>query len=454
MKEHRIEEIPDRAALATLYDTHRTGYEITLAAVLSEVAETLRGAGVRPTLKSRVKEFDSYYEKKIRLLRKAWSESSPATPVNDILAIRAVCPFLGDLATAERALCTHFNVVEIERKGAERSFREFGYESIHLLVRIPATYAAECEGLERDVVEIQLRTILQEAWAEVEHELVYKAEFTPFDEPMKRKLAALNANLSLSDIIFQEILDYQKRLTRELARRRSAFYAKIEDVADSPQPSLLESRGLGPPDTKFEGIPVDDAASSANTFRRGGDDPGGTNSSGRAGTRGGAKANIADMDMDGLLLSALEAHNSEEYAVAVDLYGSILAQNPGREAAAVVHKHRGMAFFAQSRYHEAITDFGACLALDPGCYKAAYYRGVVKSVLGDDPGAVEDFTAALDIHPYHFYSRYRRALSWWRMGDPAQTLADCEAALRIEPKSELASRLREQARGRMNSSDF
>jgi len=73
-----------------------------------------------------------------------------------------------------------FSIEEIERKGAERSFREFGYESIHVLVRVPDEVAQQlCPHLERNVIEIQLRTILQEAWAEVEHELVYKAEFTP-----------------------------------------------------------------------------------------------------------------------------------------------------------------------------------------------------------------------------------------------------------------------------------
>ena len=103
-------------------------------------------------------------------------------------------------------------MLDVERKGSERSFREFGYESIHLLVELPEDLREEARGFDRPAFEVQLRTILQEAWAEVEHELVYKAEFTPFDEPMKRKLAALNANLSLSDIIFQEILDYQRRL--------------------------------------------------------------------------------------------------------------------------------------------------------------------------------------------------------------------------------------------------
>ena len=232
--EQSILVIPDKAKLSVLYDSSRKGYEEALEHFLARVEKVLSERGLKPTLKGRVKEFDSYYAKKLRLLKKAWTEKTSPLPVNDILAIRVVCPFLGDLGVAEKILSEQFSIEEIERKGAERSFREFGYESIHVLVRVPEDIASLCPHLERNVIEIQLRTILQEAWAEVEHELVYKAEFTPFDEPMRRKLAALNANLTLSDIIFQEILEFEKRLNAELGHRREAFYKKIEEVADSP----------------------------------------------------------------------------------------------------------------------------------------------------------------------------------------------------------------------------
>ncbi|HWP68032.1 MAG TPA: (p)ppGpp synthetase, partial [Rectinemataceae bacterium] len=185
--EQSVLVIPDKAKLSALYNASRKGYEEALEQFLSNVETVLSERGLKPTLKGRVKEFDSYYTKKLRLLKKAWTEKTMPLPVNDILAIRVVCPFLGDLAIAEKVLSGHFSIEEIERKGAERSFREFGYESIHVLVQVPDDIAALCPHLERNVIEIQLRTILQEAWAEVEHELVYKAEFTPFDEPMRRK---------------------------------------------------------------------------------------------------------------------------------------------------------------------------------------------------------------------------------------------------------------------------
>jgi putative GTP pyrophosphokinase len=406
------EEIPDRGALQRVYEERRPGYARLLAAMEARLRVALEKDRLFPIVKGRIKSFDSWYAKLIRILRNAKSSGRDPIPITDIVALRVVCPFLGDLKLAEASICSSFKVLDVERKGSERSFREFGYESIHILIELPGDLREEARGFDCPAVEVQLRTILQEAWAEVEHELVYKAEFTPFDEPMKRKLAALNANLSLSDIIFQEILDYQRRLTSELERRRSAFYGKIEDAMDKP----LEEAGHG----------------EARTERR-------SSSSER----------LQSSSMDDLLLSALSAHNREDFEGAARIYGEILSLNPDTSIASVVYKHRGMAYFSQSQYSEAIGDFSASLEVDPHDHKSAYYRGVVKSVLQDFVGAVEDFDIALAAHPYHFFSLYRRAMAYWHLGDYAQALADAEAALKLEPGNEQASRIKELALQKM-----
>lgn len=409
------EAIPDKAACQRAYDENKSGYLRLLAEMDGRLREALEKDGLQPIVKGRVKGFDSWYAKRIRLLRNARAAGKAPIPITDLVALRIVCPFLGDLALAEDSLCSSFRVLEVERKGSERSFREFGYESIHLLVELPEELRADARGFDGPVVEVQLRTILQEAWAEVEHELVYKAEFTPFDEPMKRKLAALNANLSLSDIIFQEILDYQRKLTSQLEKRRSSFYGKIEDSMDRP----LEA-----------------AASPAREERR-------------IERRELGSSRAQATSMDDLLLAALSAHNREDYEAAARIYSEILAQKPGRDIAAVIYKHRGMAYFSRSLYKEAIADFGSSLELAPGDHKAAYYRGVVKSVLQDFVGAIGDFDLALDIHPYHFFSFYRRAMAYWHLGDYAQALSDAESALRLEPGNAQAERLRELALAKM-----
>lgn len=442
--EQSVLVIPDKAKLLAQYTAAKPRYEEALYRFLQMVKSALLEKGLKPTMKGRVKDFESYYAKKLRLLKLAWTEKTAPLPVNDILAIRLVCPFLGDLAVVEKVLSGLFAIEEIERKGAERSFREFGYESIHVLVRIPDEIAPFCPHLERNVVEIQLRTILQEAWAEVEHELVYKAEFTPFDEPLRRKLAALNANLTLSDIIFQEILEFEKKLNSELGYRREAFYRKIEEVADeveggSEDGSVASAPGDPGPGTLPAGeSPI--APGMPQAIRNHGEVQG--------------LESYRGFGMDGMLLAALEAHNKADFNQAVRIYTEIVGEKPDKEIASVVYKHRGMAYFAQSKYHEALQDFSACLILDPECYKALYYSGVVKGVLDDLPGAAEDFSEALRIHPYHFFSRYRRAFCYFKMGDIASAHADCEVALRIEPQNALALHLFGKIKEKLALEDF
>ena len=54
-----------------------------------------------------------------------------------MMGIRVICAFLEDLEIVRKQLEASFSVQEVERKGAEQSFREFGYESVHVLISIP-----------------------------------------------------------------------------------------------------------------------------------------------------------------------------------------------------------------------------------------------------------------------------------------------------------------------------
>ena len=182
------------------------------------------------TVKFRVKEFSSWYAKVLRAAASDRNHTGSAT-VTDVLGIRIVCPFLEEVELVSDILRELFRVHEFEVKGADYPSHYFGYESVHFLIRIPGEFL-EHRNLppgftDNPICEVQVRTILQEAWAEVEHELIYKSDFSPLDEPLKRKLAAINANLTLSDIMFQEIRDYQKNLHSALKQRRRDFYSLL-----------------------------------------------------------------------------------------------------------------------------------------------------------------------------------------------------------------------------------
>ena len=65
-------------------------------------------------------------------------------------------------------------------------------------------------------------------------------------------------------------------------------------------------------------------------------------------------------------------------------------------------------------------------------YKAAYYEGIVCSVLQRYSQAVDAFNRALEINPYQPYCFYRRGQAYYHLEDYPHALGDCESALALE----------------------
>ncbi|MDR2433710.1 MAG: tetratricopeptide repeat protein [Treponema sp.] len=400
-------DIFNQDSLLRYYETHADTWRLIAAELESAIEQAVSVLPSRPIVRGRIKSFKSYYEKHLRILKAGVDSAAGPPRITDLMGIRIVCPFIEDLSIVENLLREQFEFVEVERKGGY-TFREFGYESTHLLIKIPGVIIEKGGETDCEVAEVQIRTILQDAWAEVEHELVYKAEFTPFDTPMKRKLAAVNASLSLADIIFQEIRTYQRQLNGELGKRRESFYQKIEESTDS----LLFT---------------EEHAAKTEIPEAGASKP----------------LSPENASIDDLLLSALYAHNENRFDEAIALYSRILELKPDDAISSLIYKHRGMANFARSHYDDAIGDFSHTLELDAKSYKAAYYRGVVHSVLKQYSEAIDDFTRSLTINPYQSFCLFRRGQSYYHIGDYPQALADCEASLAIESKNETVLKFRE-----------
>jgi len=386
---------PDKNSLRKEYDELLPIRTMMVRELESRLEEAMKALPSHPRIKGRVKSFESYFKKYIKFLKTGAFGTAPQ--LTDLIGIRIICPFLEDLASVEQILSEKFKVIEVERKGGDHTFREFGYESIHLLVAIPEDILKNLNIPSNETVEIQIRTILQDAWAEVEHELVYKAEFSPFDSPLKRKLAAVNASLSLADIIFQEIRSYEQELNGQLEKRRDSFFRKIEETTDA----VLFMDG----DNTAQESGADDEL---------------------------VPPPAAAGSIDELLLNALYAHNRNHFSAAIAIYTQILEMKPEDAISSLIYKHRGMAYFARSHYEEAIADFSESLKLDPKSYKSAYYEGIVCSVLRRYPQAVDAFNRSLEIHPYQPYCLYRRGQAYFHLEDYPQALGDCEAALVLE----------------------
>jgi putative GTP pyrophosphokinase len=397
--------LPNKKVLEQQYGVDFSARELIVKELENHIERLVAGLSSHFTVKGRVKCFDSFFKKHLRYLLEAGDNEAPT--ISDQIGVRIVCPFIEDTQTVENLIKSNFEVVEIERKGSSYSFKEFGYESIHFLVRLPESIGGKYkkvsgESFTGDIIEIQIRTILQDAWAEVEHELVYKTEFRPFDYPMKRKLAAISASLSLSDTIFQEIRAYQRHFNKQLEQRRDSFFNKVEKSADN-----FLSNGYERSEIQKE-IRVD----------------------------------FNNSSIDDLLLNALYAHNRGHFSEATDYYSQILSLNLDKDTISLIYKHRGMAFFAQSLYGEAINDFTKSLEFNKKSHQAAYYCGIVRLVLQQYDTAIDDFSAAITINSFQPYCFYRRAEAYYHLEDYPQALSDCEAALALNHELEGAIKLK------------
>lgn len=349
----------------------------------------------QPTYKARIKSFSSYYRKLIRQKSEEAALSDSLVCLTDMIGIRVICTFLEDISVVLEQLKEIFDIREIERKGADLNFKEFGYESIHVLIAIPE----DCVPVDIDdnlplpndlVCEIQIRTILQDAWAEVEHELIYKSEFTPFDMPLRRKLASMNASLNLADIIFQEIRDYQKKLQDEMNERKLQFYNIADTITNEQLGMNVEKKEL-----QIERI---------NPYVRG--------------------------TIDDLLLQAIHAHNAGEFDRAISIYTEIIESKPSPNniVLSVILKHRGMAYFTKNDYMQALKDFKQSFEFDPENFRSVYYEGIVHSVQKDYKSAVKCFDKSLELNEYQAHTYYRRAIALYELHEYERAMNDVAAA--------------------------
>ena len=393
--------IPEKVKIFEIYNSYVPFFEVIKNNIHDKLASSIKLSS-QPTYKKRIKSFQSYYTKILRLKSKQIDNSSSLICLTDMIGIRIICTFLEDVTIVKEQIQKIFDVKEIEIKGESQSFKEFGYESVHVLVKVPddcmpSQKFYDKNGLELKlpddlVCEIQIRTILQDAWAEVEHELIYKSEFTPFDMPLKRKLASMNASLSLADIIFQEIRDYQKKLQIEMNERHRSFYEKADELTNDSLAIPYET------ENKIQRL---------NPYIRG--------------------------TVDDMLLEAIQCHNNGNLDKAIYIYSQILESKTQLNdiVLSVIFKHRGMAYFTKNDYENALKDFKTSCKFDPKNSRSFYYQGIVFSIQKDFQSAVENFSISLELNEYQSHAYLRRALAFFELGQYEDSMNDLESARKL-----------------------
>lgn len=186
------------------FSSNRSKYEVFASKVESVVKELLDSKKINyHSISSRAKSIDSY-------ARKASKEEykNPVSEIFDMAGIRIITYTDSDAKKVTDVVKETFDIdpkLSID-KATELGVDRMGYRSIHCVGtlgtnRLNLPENATFKGM---YFEVQIRSILQHAWAEFEHDRNYK--FTgvlPYD--IKRRLSLLAGTLELVDKEFDNL---------------------------------------------------------------------------------------------------------------------------------------------------------------------------------------------------------------------------------------------------------
>ena len=172
------------------------------------------------SVEARAKELESFGKK-----AETESESNPNEPkysdpmndITDLAGVRVIAFFPRSLHEIGKCICRNFKVIEYKdfRNILEKE-EKFGYHSEHYLVKLRGDRSSlsEYKSYADFIAEIQVRTVLQHAWAEIDHDIQYKSSRTTPDS-IRRKFMSLAGLLEIADREFQAIQDESEKIKKQ-----------------------------------------------------------------------------------------------------------------------------------------------------------------------------------------------------------------------------------------------
>lgn len=163
----------------------------------------------------RIKTFNSLAKKIERRQQKQTSDSTGE--IEDLAGVRIICLYRSDLERLGKLISECFQVLTTSTSRT-RDETHFGYMADHYIVKL----RQESKGKRYDEIkslkcEIQVRTILMDAWDSVSHHLVYKRE-ADIPTELRKDFNAVSGLLYAADTHFELFKNAIEKCRKELAK--------------------------------------------------------------------------------------------------------------------------------------------------------------------------------------------------------------------------------------------
>ncbi|MGK2881660.1 MAG: bifunctional ribonuclease/(p)ppGpp synthase [Mycobacterium sp.] len=186
------------------YTARRPTLAASTETYLRLVTALLDEAGINYlSVTSRTKSVTSFAEKADRSVGGRRLYTNPLSQITDQIGLRIITYLRDDVAAVANLLGDEMQLLDDRDMGQETASEgRWGYASRHLLVAVAG---------EQQPASVQIRTVLQHAWAEFEHEIRYKGSIPEGDAPdLDRRFTLAAGLLELADREFSAIRERLK----------------------------------------------------------------------------------------------------------------------------------------------------------------------------------------------------------------------------------------------------
>lgn len=189
-----------------------------------------------------------------KLRRKSYK--NPRKQLTDLIGVRVITYYSDDVEPVVDRLRREFEIDSknsVDKRG-ELDLHAFGYRSVHLIAKLRGNQVRSLDHLplRENWFEIQVRSVLEHAWAEIEHEVVYKSGIS-FPDSVQRQFARLAGVVELLDREFLNLRSEKENLIKHYTEvygqgqdQRMAFdVARLSGFLRAKRPEGQASFGLG-----------------------------------------------------------------------------------------------------------------------------------------------------------------------------------------------------------------
>ena len=199
------------------YNSHTSLYQSLLIEAESIAGKYLDAENISYfKMEHRIKEFPSWTDKYFQKKYKRPEE------LTDLAGLRIIGPTLRYVKKIETVIESNFRIYGPgkEDKQKELGRDKIGYISTHYIASLSDNHVKLRENVRFTGLkfEIQVRTILQHAWADFEHDKIYKSR-NALPADLQRELYLSSAQLETADRMIQHVADYIEHESRDLSKQ-------------------------------------------------------------------------------------------------------------------------------------------------------------------------------------------------------------------------------------------